>query len=486
MPGHLTKAIVSQWATDAYLAGFQAAMDASGTGLPPTDIDVSIFDPRKNGDVSQPTKRNNKVNAEERSNLEYDPCKCDARVWNHGYGAQCNRKKIDDEILCVSCLKKYADLDSKGLDLAFGLITGERPLVSLDKEVGDDLVWQDMKKEKSSTPKKRNSKMPSVGDMREYLDSRGTSHDGCKKPEVFELYQEQKALEALESSQETNDSSNDSSNEVIENPLNVAPLDVSSDTQEEETQVDEKPKKKKKSKKKKGTQPSEAELRADLSAMKVKALKKRAKEVGVDEEKLEDADDEEDVKGTIIELVVAAEQGKKKKPADKDHHEISADEAKEKIEVAKAAAEKVAAEKAAADKAAVEKADAEKAAAEKAAAEKAAAEEAAAEKAAAEEEDAEEEDTEEEDAESESDDSGDETDDMSDNEDNSDDSGDEEELEADETESVTYEDVDYFLEVSTNKVIDPKGNHVGSWSQELRSIAWNTDADREAHEKLVE
>ena len=452
MPGHLTKAIVSQWATDAYLAGFQAAMDASGTGLPPTDIDVSIFDPRKNGDVSQPTKRNNKVNAEERSNLEYDPCKCDARVWNHGYGAQCNRKKIDDEILCVSCLKKYADLDSKGLDLAFGLITGERPLVSLDKEVGDDLsgLWRDMKKEKSSTPKKRNSKMPSVGDMREYLDSRGTSHDGCKKPEVFELYQEQKALEALESSQETNDSSNDSSNEVIENPLNVAPLDVSSDTQEEETQVDEKPKKKK-SKKKKGTQPSEAELRADLSAMKVKALKKRAKEVGVDEEKLEDADDEEDVKGTIIELVVAAEQGKKKKPADKDHHEISADEAKEKIEVAKAAAEKVAAEKAAADKAAAEEAAAE-----------------------------------EEDAESESDDSGDETDDMSDNEDNSDDSGDEEELEADETESVTYEDVDYFLEVSTNKVIDPKGNHVGSWSQELRSIAWNTDADREAHEKLVE
>ena len=73
MPGHLTKAIVSQWETDAYLAGFQAAMDASGTGLPPTDIDVSIFDPRKNDDVSQPTKRNNKVNAEERSNLWYDP-----------------------------------------------------------------------------------------------------------------------------------------------------------------------------------------------------------------------------------------------------------------------------------------------------------------------------------------------------------------------------------------------------------------------------
>ena len=41
MPGHLTKAIVTQWATDAYLAGFQAAMSADGTGLAPTDVDVS-------------------------------------------------------------------------------------------------------------------------------------------------------------------------------------------------------------------------------------------------------------------------------------------------------------------------------------------------------------------------------------------------------------------------------------------------------------
>ena len=58
-----------------------------------------------------------------------------------------------------------------------------------------------------------------------------------------------------------------------------------------------------------GTPPPEAELRAELAAMKVKALKKRAKEAGVDEEKLEDADDEEDVKGTIIDLIVAEEQG---------------------------------------------------------------------------------------------------------------------------------------------------------------------------------
>ena len=53
-----------------------------------------------------------------------------------------------------------------------------------------------------------------------------------------------------------------------------------------------------------GTPPAEAEL----SAMKVKALKKRAKELGVDEEKLEDADDAGDVKRTVIALILEKEK----------------------------------------------------------------------------------------------------------------------------------------------------------------------------------
>ena len=413
MPGHLTKAIVNQWATDAYMAGYQAAMDGSGTGGIPTDIDVSIFDPRKNGETSQITKRG-KINAEERSHLEYDPCKCDARVWNEGFGAQCSRKKVDGEILCVSCLKKHEDLESKGLNLPFGLITDERPTISLDK--GAEIAWKDLKKDNSSSSKKSSQKMPKVGEMREFLDSRGTSHDGCKKKEVFELYQEQKKLEALEtshetleSSHETLESSNDSSNEVVENPLSlesVDSLDVSSDNNDEE-----KPKKKSKKKKK-------------------------------------------------------GKKGKKKQ----ESLDISEEDAKAKIELAKAAAEKAAAEKAAAEKAAAEKAAAEKAAAEKAAAEKAAAEALLLE--------------EEVDSEAEDSDSGEETEDMSDNEDNSDDSDDD--LDEDETEAITYQGVDYFLQVSSDKVIDPKGKHVGSWSAGRRSITWNTDEDLEAHQKLVE
>ena len=398
MPGHLTKALVNQWATDAYIAGYQAAMDGSGTGAIPTDIDVSIFDPRNKGESIKSTKRS-QINDEERRNLDYDPCKCDARVWNRGYGAQCSRKKVDGEILCVSCLKKHEDLESNGLHLAFGLITDERPTISLDK--GAEIAWQDLKKDNSSSRKKGSQKMPLVGEMREYLDSRGTSHDGCKKKEIFKLYQEQKKIEALESSQETLESShetldaaNHSSNEVVENPLSLEPLesqDVASDNNDEE-------KPKKKSKKKKG------------------------------------------------------KKGKKQESLD-----ISEEDAKAKIELAKAAAEKAAAEKAAAEKAAAEKAAAEKAAAEALL---------------------------EEEADSEADDSGEETEDMSDNEDNSDESDDD--LDEDETEAINYQGVDYFLQVSTDKVLDPKGKHVGSWSSGRRSITWNTDADLEAHQKLVE
>jgi len=45
-------------------------------------------------------------------------------------------------------------------------------------------------------------------------------------------------------------------------------------------------------------------IKAELRGMKVKALKKRAKEVGVEEGKLDDADDADDVKETVIGLIL--------------------------------------------------------------------------------------------------------------------------------------------------------------------------------------
>ena len=49
-------------------------------------------------------------------------------------------------------------------------------------------------------------------------------------------------------------------------------------------------------------------VRAELLAMKVSALKKRAKEAGVGEPELEEADDADDVKGTLIALIVERER----------------------------------------------------------------------------------------------------------------------------------------------------------------------------------
>ena len=51
---------------------------------------------------------------------------------------------------------------------------------------------------------------------------------------------------------------------------------------------------------------ADRELRTELSAMKVKELKKWARELDVVVEKLEDADDADDVRATVIELIVEA------------------------------------------------------------------------------------------------------------------------------------------------------------------------------------
>ena len=58
-----------------------------------------------------------------------------------------------------------------------------------------------------------------------------------------------------------------------------------------------------------GTPPTEAGLRAELRQMKVSALKRRARESGVAELELDEADDAADVRSKVVELIVEAEQG---------------------------------------------------------------------------------------------------------------------------------------------------------------------------------
>eukprot|EP01043_Picozoa_sp_COSAG02_P007668 COSAG02_NODE_233_length_27847_cov_20.383055_23_plen_304_part_00 len=56
-----------------------------------------------------------------------------------------------------------------------------------------------------------------------------------------------------------------------------------------------------------GTPPESAALRTELSSLKPRALKKRAAEVGVDEDKIDEADDADDVKATLVDLILKQE-----------------------------------------------------------------------------------------------------------------------------------------------------------------------------------
>ena len=47
-------------------------------------------------------------------------------------------------------------------------------------------------------------------------------------------------------------------------------------------------------------------LRGELAGMKLKALKVRARDLGVDEELLADADDADDIRGAVVGLILAA------------------------------------------------------------------------------------------------------------------------------------------------------------------------------------
>ena len=61
--------------------------------------------------------------------------------------------------------------------------------------------------------------------------------------------------------------------------------------------------------------PTTAALRTELSALKLKALKKRAREEGVSEELLEDADDADDVRSAVVQLILETASG----TADNEH-----------------------------------------------------------------------------------------------------------------------------------------------------------------------
>jgi hypothetical protein len=65
------------------------------------------------------------------------------------------------------------------------------------------------------------------------------------------------------------------------------------------------------------------QLNEELSGLKVSVLKRHAKRIGVNEVSLDDADDEDDIKGTVIQLILEREASLLREQRDQRHRELS-------------------------------------------------------------------------------------------------------------------------------------------------------------------
>lgn len=84
-----------------------------------------LISPPKKVKATQPKKpRKVAKSSEERTTEEYDPDRCDCRVWLNGFGGQCASKKMDGCTVC-KVHKKKMDEDSGGWWL--GMVTEPRP-----------------------------------------------------------------------------------------------------------------------------------------------------------------------------------------------------------------------------------------------------------------------------------------------------------------------------------------------------------------------
>jgi hypothetical protein len=166
-----------QWLNAVWRDGFTKGVD--GRDEIPTFSDL------------YPEVKDSADSPEHLSSLPFNAEKCEARILKDGYGVQCTRSPFESGCLCKMHQKKFDGL-ADGLDLAFGRFNKDRPLLSLDREEGNKIAWQDLKKDK-----KGKSPTMKVGDLRDYLSTRipNENFKGLKKPELQELYDKEKASE---------------------------------------------------------------------------------------------------------------------------------------------------------------------------------------------------------------------------------------------------------------------------------------------------
>ena len=175
----LTQKIVDQWLEAYGRVCFKSGADGDD------DIpDFSTLDPRGKS-------QSEKLSPSALADVPYNEAKCDARVWNSGFGKQCNCSKIEGFDLCKSHLKKFQALPD-GLDIGLGRINKDRPTHSLDKLPDDPKYechkWDDLKPISERNVSQTRKKRVLAKEMREKLTSMGVSIDGVKGKELTILY----------------------------------------------------------------------------------------------------------------------------------------------------------------------------------------------------------------------------------------------------------------------------------------------------------
>ena len=188
----LTQKMLNTWLEAAWRDGFTKGVDGEDS-IP----DFSTLDPRGPEDGKKLTPSEAQV-------VEYNSCKCGARMFREGFGVQCSRKPFGDGLLCKTH-QKVIDEQPSEFDLPFGWFNKERPTHHLDqKQHGKPIAWSDMKKASKNSTKKR----ATAKEMREQLTEMGISIDGLKGKALTLKYND-----VMDSQQKTDENSQQKTDE---------------------------------------------------------------------------------------------------------------------------------------------------------------------------------------------------------------------------------------------------------------------------------
>lgn len=142
--------VARAWASAAYTAGHK--MGVENPDCPEVDIDE--YRPKR-GKKSVGVKKG--AGSPKKSNsgaasLPFNPARCDARVWNGGFGAQCSKAHGEDVAFCPLHNKQLEkSLAAGGSDLRCGCWSKERPTRTLDGK--DEVIkWKDASTDCSESP----------------------------------------------------------------------------------------------------------------------------------------------------------------------------------------------------------------------------------------------------------------------------------------------------------------------------------------------